>query len=171
MCPRRAVLNGCALAILIAALVVQAPAAAQTQETPRRGGVLLAAIAADAPSLDPHQEQTFATMQMVAPLYSTLLQIDPYSYPKIIGDVATEWKIAPDGLTYNQDENYIKAHLDEDGDKYYKLEKDEIEFFSSQTGIKDPEELKKHMLNVQREAYDVCDSLNRRLRYCATITG
>jgi peptide/nickel transport system substrate-binding protein len=100
MRPHPAVLSGCALAILIAVLAGQAPAAAQEQETPRRGGVLLAAIAADAPSLDPHQEQTFATMQMVAPLYSTLLQIDPYSYPKIIGDVATEWKIAPDGLTY-----------------------------------------------------------------------
>ena len=37
---------------------------------------------------------------MVAPLYSTLLQIDPYSYPKIIGDAATDWKISPDGLTY-----------------------------------------------------------------------
>jgi len=36
----------------------------------------------------------------VAPLYSTLLQIDPYSYPKIIGDAASEWKIASDGLTY-----------------------------------------------------------------------
>src|SRR5262249_47808076 len=69
-------------------------------ETPRRGGVLLAAIAADAPSLDPHQEETFATLHLVAPCYSTLLQIDPYHYPKIIGDVATEWKIAPDGLTY-----------------------------------------------------------------------
>jgi len=89
-----------AVAVLIGALVVPVPAAPQGAETPRRGGVLLAAIAADAPSLDPHQEQTFATMQMVAPLYSTLLQIDPLSYPKIIGDAATEWKIAPDGLTY-----------------------------------------------------------------------
>jgi peptide/nickel transport system substrate-binding protein len=69
-------------------------------DTPRRGGVLLAAIAADAPSLDPHQEKTFATIELVAPCYSTLLQIDPYHYPKVIGDVATEWKIAPDGLTY-----------------------------------------------------------------------
>ena len=77
-----------------------APAAAQASETPRRGGVLLAAIAADAPSLDPHQEGTFATIELVAPLYSTLIQIDPQSYPKIIGDAATEWKIAPDGLTY-----------------------------------------------------------------------
>jgi len=88
-----------AVAVLIGALVVAVPAALQA-ETPRRGGVLLAAIAADAPSLDPHQEQTFATMEMVAPLYSTLLQIDPLSYPKIIGDAAIEWKIAPDGLTY-----------------------------------------------------------------------
>src|SRR5436853_7072075 len=75
-------------------------AAAQSPDTPRRGGVLLAAIGADAPSLDPHQEQTFATIELVAPLYSTLLQIDPLQYPKIIGDVATEWKIAPDGLAY-----------------------------------------------------------------------
>src|SRR5438067_813902 len=87
------------LCVLIGSLVVVAPAAVQA-ETPRRGGVLLAAIAADAPSLDPHQEQTFATIELVAPLYSTLIQIDPLSYPKIIGDAATEWKIAPDGLTY-----------------------------------------------------------------------
>ena len=89
-----------ALAVLIGSLVAAVPAAAQSAETPRRGGVLLAAIGADAPSLDPHQEQTFATLQPVAPLYSTLLQIDPYSYPNVIGDVASEWKIAPDGLTY-----------------------------------------------------------------------
>jgi peptide/nickel transport system substrate-binding protein len=88
------------LALLIGSLAVAVPAAVEGAETPRRGGVLLAAIAADAPSLDPHQETTFATIQMVAPLYSTLLQIDPYNYPKIIGDLATEWKIAPDGLTY-----------------------------------------------------------------------
>src|SRR5438876_3452259 len=87
------------LCVLLASLVVVAPATVQA-ETPRRGGVLLAAIAADAPSLDPHQEQTFATIELVAPLYSTLIQIDPLSYPKIIGDAASEWKIAPDGLTY-----------------------------------------------------------------------
>src|SRR5713101_8134891 len=89
-----------ALAVLIGFLVVAVPTAVQAAETPRRGGVLLAAIAADAPSLDPHQEQTFATIELVAPLYSTLLQIDPLSYPKIIGDAASEWKIASDGLTY-----------------------------------------------------------------------
>jgi peptide/nickel transport system substrate-binding protein len=88
------------LAVFMASLVAAVPAAAQTAETPRRGGILLAVIGADAPGLDPHQEQTFATLQPVAPLYSTLLQIDPYSYPNVIGDVASEWAISPDGLTY-----------------------------------------------------------------------
>jgi peptide/nickel transport system substrate-binding protein len=89
----RTVLTVIALVVLSATLVV-------ATEAPRRGGVLLAVIGADPPSLDPHQENTFATIELVAPLYSTLLQIDPYHYPKILGDVASEWKIAPDGLTY-----------------------------------------------------------------------
>ena len=65
------------LLVLIASGVVWALAEVQAAETPRRGGVLLAAIGADAPSLDPHQESTFANIQLVAPLYSTLLQFDP----------------------------------------------------------------------------------------------
>jgi peptide/nickel transport system substrate-binding protein len=88
------------LMLLAVGVVAAIPAATQAAETPRRGGVLLAAIGADAPGLDPHQEQTFATLQPTAPLYSTLLQIDPHSYPNVIGDVASEWKISPDGLTY-----------------------------------------------------------------------
>jgi peptide/nickel transport system substrate-binding protein len=86
------------LAFVIAPFVLAS--AATGADTPRRGGVLLAVIGADPPSLDPHQESTFATLQLVAPLYSTLLQTDPYAYPKIIGDAATEWKISGDGLTY-----------------------------------------------------------------------
>src|SRR5262245_22403830 len=82
------------------ALLLTPTSPAGAADTPRRGGILFGAIAADAPSLDPHQEETFATLHLVAPCYSTLLQIDPYSYPKIIGDLATDWKIAPDGLTY-----------------------------------------------------------------------
>jgi peptide/nickel transport system substrate-binding protein len=89
-----------ALVILLASVVFATRVAVQAADTPRRGGVLLAVIGADPPSLDPHQESTFANIELVAPLYSTLLQVDPYHYPKIIGDVATEWKISPDGLTY-----------------------------------------------------------------------
>ncbi len=96
----RALLTVVTIGILLGVLVAAVPAAVESAEAPRRGGVLLAAIGADAPSLDPHQEQTFATLQPVAPLYSTLLQIDPYSYPNVIGDLATEWNISPDGLTY-----------------------------------------------------------------------
>ena len=59
-------------------------AAVQAADTPRRGGVLLSVIGAEAPSLDSHQESTFATLQVVAPCYSPLLQTDPYGYPKII---------------------------------------------------------------------------------------
>src|SRR5215475_5345468 len=83
--------------VVVLALAVTAVNAA---ETPRRGGILLAVIGADPPSLDAHQESTFATLQLVAPLYSTLLQTDPFDYPKIVGDAASEWKLSPDGLTY-----------------------------------------------------------------------
>jgi peptide/nickel transport system substrate-binding protein len=88
------------LAVLVGSVILAATGPAPAAETPRRGGVLLAVIGADPPTLDPHQEGTFATLQVVAPLYSTLLQIDPFSYPKIIGDVAADWKISSDGLTY-----------------------------------------------------------------------
>src|SRR5262252_7256777 len=102
MMPGRRRLGMClALAAILAlAATALAPPGASAAETPRRGGVLLAVIGADPPSLDPHQESTFANIELVAPLYSTLLQIDPYHYPNIVGDVATEWKVAPDGLTY-----------------------------------------------------------------------
>jgi len=88
------------LALVVGSVVAASPATVAAAETPRRGGVLLAAIGADAPSLDPHQEQTFATLQPMAPLYSTLLQIEPGNYPNVIGDVASEWNVSPDGLTY-----------------------------------------------------------------------
>src|SRR6476646_11133990 len=96
----------CFVVAFTVALVLAVPAI-HAADTPRRGGVLLAVIGADPPSLDPHQESTFANIELVAPLYSTLLQLDPYHYPKIIGDLATEWKIAPDGLTYT-----FKRHPD-----------------------------------------------------------
>ena len=86
--------------LAVAAVMVTASVAMPAAESPRRGGVLLAAIGAEPPSLDSHQESTFANIQLVAPCYSTLLQFDPYNFPKIIGDLATEWTIAPDGKTY-----------------------------------------------------------------------
>jgi len=37
----------------------------------------------------------------------------------------------------------------------YNLQEDEQDFYTQQTGITDPEELRKHILNVQAQAYEV----------------
>src|SRR5262245_34077901 len=41
-------------------------------EEPRRGGIMNVALAADPPSLDAHQEQTFAVAQPMGPIYNNL---------------------------------------------------------------------------------------------------
>ena len=52
----------------------------------------------------------------------------------------------------SNDPDAIKAPLDE---SLYKLDDVEVAFFCAQTGIQDPEELKQHILAVQKEAYAV----------------
>jgi len=73
---------------------------ALAEEKPQYGGVLRVAHAADPPSLDTHQEQTFAVNIPMAPVYNTLVMFDPHHYPKVIGDLATAWTVSADGLTY-----------------------------------------------------------------------
>jgi len=73
---------------------------AVAQEQPRRGGVLRVALAADPPSLDAHQEQTFAVTQPMSAVYNNLLVLDPHNYPKVIGDVAKSWKVLDGNLSY-----------------------------------------------------------------------
>jgi hypothetical protein len=46
----------------------------------------------------------------------------------------------------------VKVPLDEN---MYSLKEEEIAFYKQQTGIQDDEELKQHVLAVQKEAYDV----------------
>jgi peptide/nickel transport system substrate-binding protein len=70
------------------------------EEKPRHGGVLRVALAADPPSLDTHQEQTFAVNIPMAPVYNTLVRFDPHNYPKVVGDLAKSWTVSADGLTY-----------------------------------------------------------------------
>jgi len=72
--PRRPLLSIVVSAVLIvAALVTTGPGLASAADGPRRGGVLLAVIGADPPSLDAHQESTFANVELVAPLCSRVL--------------------------------------------------------------------------------------------------
>ena len=55
----------------------------------------------------------------------------------------------------NVDGQLKKVQLDE---SLYKLGGDQAEFFKQQTRIVDDEDLKRHVLAVQKEAYDVCFS-------------
>ncbi len=91
---------------LLTALLVTAglgcllPSAAQAQ---KRGGTLIYMVpSSDAPSLDAHQEETFAVVHATAPFYSLLLHVDPRSKggKETIGDLATGWKVSADGKTY-----------------------------------------------------------------------
>jgi peptide/nickel transport system substrate-binding protein len=73
---------------------------ALAEEKPQYGGILNVALAADPPSLDMHQEQTFAVAQPLGPIYNNLIVFDPHNYPQITGDVATSWTVSDDYLTY-----------------------------------------------------------------------
>src|SRR5215813_13846680 len=87
------------LSVVLLAGLCTAPAAL-AEEQPRHGGVLRVAHAADPPSLDTHQEQTFAVNIPMAPVYNTLVTFDPHHYPKVMGELAKTWSASADGLTY-----------------------------------------------------------------------
>ncbi|MGE5270341.1 MAG: ABC transporter substrate-binding protein [Thiohalocapsa sp.] len=93
-----------ALALALPAATVLAPAAS-ADETPKRGGTLTYMIPADAPpSLDGHKEQTYATVQAVAPYYSVLIRVNPdnpSSTTDFVCDLCTDMpKPTDDGKTY-----------------------------------------------------------------------
>jgi peptide/nickel transport system substrate-binding protein len=69
-------------------------------ETPKRGGTLNFAVTAEPPNYDCHASQTFALLHPVSPIFSYLVKYDSSKGGKISGDLAKEWTISPDGLTY-----------------------------------------------------------------------
>ncbi len=79
-----------------------APASASAQDKPRYGGELIFVVAAEPPSFDAHQEETFAMLHPGAPQYNTLMRVDPTDRTgtKVIGDLAESWTISPDRRTY-----------------------------------------------------------------------
>src|ERR1051325_10950258 len=84
---------------LAGAIALALPALAD--QTPKRGGTLTYLIPADAPpSLDGHKEQTFATVQAVAPYYSLLIRVNPEkpaSTTDFVCDLCTEMPKPSDG--------------------------------------------------------------------------
>ncbi|MEJ1977545.1 MAG: ABC transporter substrate-binding protein [Acetobacteraceae bacterium] len=98
---RRGLLQGSAAGLAVIASGPAALGASPPEEgTPKRGGTLPFAIAAEPPTYDLHATATFAVLQRVAPHYSTLLQYKQHAYPQLVGDAAESWNSAPDQLTH-----------------------------------------------------------------------
>jgi len=73
---------------------------AKAQAKPKRGGTLNFAISAEAPHYDPHASDTYATLHLAGPFYSTLLRFNLAKFPGLEGDLAQSWTVAPDLMTY-----------------------------------------------------------------------
>ncbi len=124
------------LAVAALALCASLPASAQ-----QRGGTLVFTIpASDYPSLDGHQEITFAMIHPTAPHYSLLIRLDPTDPKgqKLAGDLAESWTVSKDKKTYT-----FKLHrnaLFHDGSKV--LAKDVVASFehiiNPPTGVAGP---------------------------------
>src|SRR6187402_699665 len=87
------------LALVLGAVMLVATGA-MAAETPKPGGLLKFAVGAEPPNYDCHAQSSFAFIHPVRPHYSTLLKFDTPNYPKVTGDLAESWTVAPNGLTY-----------------------------------------------------------------------
>jgi peptide/nickel transport system substrate-binding protein len=88
-----------AILVFMAGAVALGTGIAQAQQ-PKRGGTLKFAVSAEPPNYDCHGATSFAFIHPVRPHYNTLLKFDEPNYPKVKGDLAQSWQVAPDGLTY-----------------------------------------------------------------------
>ncbi len=84
----------------VAVAAVALTAAASAQETPRRGGDFIFAVGGEPDTTDCHAATNFAVIHHLAPHYSTLVKFNTQKYPEIVGDIAREWAVSPDGKTY-----------------------------------------------------------------------
>src|SRR6266581_8406272 len=71
-----------------------------TAQAPKRGGILNFSVVAEPPNYDCHASNTFALVHPIAPHYSLLVKFDGKAYPKVVPDLAQNWTVAPDGMTY-----------------------------------------------------------------------
>src|SRR5262245_42486812 len=86
-----------ALAVAIAAWLALGQSPSLAQEQPKRGGTLVFGInSGDPPTYDCHQSTLFPIIHLLTPHYSNLLRIDLANYPKVVGDLAESWTVAPD---------------------------------------------------------------------------
>ncbi|MDO8531469.1 MAG: ABC transporter substrate-binding protein, partial [Dehalococcoidia bacterium] len=76
-----------------------APATA-TPERPRYGGVLTITSDLDPPHFDAQQQTSMNIGLLVSPAYSNLLYYDAETGSKIVPELAEQWNVSPDALTY-----------------------------------------------------------------------
>src|SRR5450631_1608585 len=85
-----------------AVLATATLAAALADEAPQRGGTLTFPMPlGDPDTFDCHASQSIVALTRLAPHYSTLVRLDPATYPTVSPDAAQSWTISPDGLTYS----------------------------------------------------------------------
>ncbi|MBI2907833.1 MAG: hypothetical protein HYX92_09280 [Chloroflexi bacterium] len=84
-------------------------------DQPRFGAILTLAIGGDPPGLDPHREEASFGFTIVGGAYNRLVKYDLLALPqqKIIGDLATNWGLSPDGKVYTF--HLVKAAKFHDG--------------------------------------------------------
>jgi peptide/nickel transport system substrate-binding protein len=93
--------SGYPAAFLLLALTLATTMPAVAEQQPVRGGTLVYAInSGDPPTYDCHQSALSPIIHLLTPHYSNLLRIDTQNYPKVIGDLAESWTMAPDAKTY-----------------------------------------------------------------------
>ena len=74
---------------------------ALAQDAPVSGGILKFATQGEPSTFDCHAGTSIVALQYLAPHYSGLVAFDNNNYPQIVGDLASEWSVSADGLTYN----------------------------------------------------------------------
>src|SRR3989441_433860 len=91
-----------ALLVLAVSAALLACGEAGAQERPRYGGELIFMVPSEPPSYDGHREGTFGTVHPFAPVYNTLLRIDPTDRTgtRPVADLAESWTTSPDAMTY-----------------------------------------------------------------------
>jgi peptide/nickel transport system substrate-binding protein len=93
----RSLLAGGLAFALIAGAATFGPAAAAE---PKRGGTLEYGVKAEPETYDVHATNAYGVMHYVPQHYSLLLTFDWDHFPKLVGDLASDWNLSDDGLTY-----------------------------------------------------------------------
>ena len=78
-------------------------APAISEKGPQYGGTLVQMDTVDPPYFDHHRGRTIANLIIFSNVHGNLLNTDTQTRSELVGDIATDWSISSDGLTYTFD--------------------------------------------------------------------